>query len=246
MRRPLRWGLCAAAACLVFLGGAGASAAGDRVSDPVGDGSPDIVGVTTTVSGDEVILEFEFAEEYIVGRSTLGILFMGSESPCDPYASTSGIGLPAWDRSGAGLVFPDPSSDSGWVEPSTALDYRVDGPRVTIRLPRTLIEHVDLRFTAYAGMRPDPQGAFDYFPDRRGDISTCHEVRLLAIVSPSPASASPDPSDGSGRSSGSGPWVVPGLIGLLVVAVAFYVLWRTTEHRSGGTKHALPTGGTRR
>ncbi|MGE5235004.1 MAG: hypothetical protein ACM3O7_01495 [Acidobacteriota bacterium] len=130
------------------------ASSGERVSDPIGDGTPDFVAVTTSLVNDEVVFDFEFASDHGLGDSFLTIFIPSldvlDQTDCSAYTTEYLIQMPALGRmdSAPGLSVPDPGREGGWSE-ATPLDYTLAGGQLTIRVPLGLIGNPEvLHFSA--------------------------------------------------------------------------------------------------
>lgn len=212
----------------------------DRTTDPVGDGTPDIVALTTIVTADrELVMEWEFAEDYVVAGSFLTVHFAGANDPpamgCSGYTAAYAVGLPSLESPGAGLAAPDPTSDLGWSE-VTPLDYWVSGRTVTIVLPMGLVGWPEpVRFAAlvYTGAPADDDADADRFPDWRpgGDVS-CHTVFGTRV----PTGVRPVP-----PASGVGVGVLAGAAAIIIAGLVVYWRMRRLTGGAGATRTSAPT-----
>jgi hypothetical protein len=147
-------------------------------TDPIGDGTVDIVAVTTSQDDDDVIFEVEFADDY--AGTALSILIFDR-------AKVAQYDCWWWSEY---QIIADPEMAPVLVTPqmrhiadAPPLDYAVSGPRITIRVPRMQIgSPPSVNFTVDARRFDADPGTVDYFPDRGSDPLTypCERVSLVA------------------------------------------------------------------
>lgn len=153
--------------------------------DPRGDGTPDIIGVSTRPTVDSVRLNVEFAAHFVVADDDLGVIIaepQQGESPvCNAYMGPYVVMVPARHTNtgevlyDGALVTEDPTAATGWSDP-VSLDTTFDGRRVTVTVPLAMIGDPDVLYFAVLSTRVDG-GRRDSSPDSF-DAGTCHAAAL--------------------------------------------------------------------
>jgi hypothetical protein len=155
---------------------AGKPAFTDWAADPTGDGDPDIVAVSTSLIGDELIFEVEFAEPYLTETSEL---YIGLADPHN--LSWSGCAL-MYDEYGIEMVKSGPPVLSQRVDPHVIgrqdvgqLDSDVAGRLVTITVPLVLIGDPEvLHLEVWANLADELNNQPDTFPGH----SECRTIEV--------------------------------------------------------------------
>lgn len=121
----------------MLLGPAMARAA-EPITDPVGDAEPDIIAVTARTVGDAVVLDVELADDWPGDQPTgLFVWVETSHTPCSGWTAEYFIdGEPVLPDQAPLVIRGGDSSEEAW---SVGLDYAIDGPLLTIRLPLSVI-----------------------------------------------------------------------------------------------------------
>ena len=155
------------------------------VADPVGDGTaggPDIEQIVLTPTDTVIGVQIVFTAEWQPGWS-LGIVLSRVTHVCSGYGAPYAIGLPSATVGGTdpgpGLVA---GRRSGYSD-ATPLDHVIDGPSVTISIPRELIgDPHALNFAVFAA--GDGSGEWDRSPDEE---NACHSVGVARQQGPDTA-----------------------------------------------------------
>lgn len=230
MRSPRRPALALIGACALSLAFAAPAKAGDRATDPVGDGPRpglDIIAVTTTVTEVAITFEVDLAGEWTYEEGGQLLLSIGTDSQsCGMWGANYHIVL-----DGSGIA-----EQSSFAK---SVGLAVDGPHVSMavpldgmRDPETIWFQVMTQDWTVAA--DDPREGIDVFPDAASDLEWDVSCRQIAVVtdvrssSPSPPGA-PEPAT---TGSGAGPWltVLPVTLLLAVAGLLLYD-WLVAEHR---------------
>lgn len=231
MPSPRRLALALFCACALSLAFAAPAMAGDRATDPVGDGPRpglDIVAVTTTVTDADVAFEVELADDWSYREDSLLYLFIGKTRPhrCGGWFADYRVAL------GSSGIAPDSSF-------AHAIGLAVDGPHVSIVVPLDGMRHpatiwFQVMTQDWNVVSDDPGAGIDLFPDPAPDQDwgmSCREVAVVSEVlphSPSPAGAPARATAGSG----SGPWLTILPVTVLVAAASLLAYdWMVAEQR---------------
>jgi hypothetical protein len=153
--------------------------------DAKGDGTPDIVAVSTRPTVDSVRLEVEFAADFVLADHDLGVIVaeprQGESPVCNAYMGPYVVMVPARNTNtgevlyDGALVTGDPTAATGWSDP-VSLDTTFDGRRVTVTVPLAMIGDPEVLYFAVLSTRVDGVGR-DSSPDSL-DEGTCHAAPL--------------------------------------------------------------------
>jgi hypothetical protein len=223
LRSLTRVGLVIATTVTLLLDPTTATLAGDRFTDPVGDGprdGPDILGVTaTTTPGDEVRLQVEFAPGWVPDDTTLVVWLFTREMGACPSAYEADYGM-AWLGSRPAPV--SSLSKAGEESPDRdSVSYDIEGRLLTLTLPLSAIGDPDvLLFAIRVFSDAHIRAGVDALPDD----GSCLQVSLA------PKSNAPDTAlavPGSSTGGGGSLLVVIGAIAL--VTAVLWVLGFSTQ-----------------
>lgn len=181
-------GLLAVAACSQSTGEppwpspSGPVLATDHFSDPVGDGTPDLVEITTVATGDTVIFDVEFATDFDPLESVFTVLI--ADTAAAPAGACNAYLVPYWVELTAIPPFPSgeaweaglfSKTDAGIPALIGPLDTAILGPRVSFAVPLSLIgDPWPFRFRAFA-RGGETLDTLDRSPD---SFDACHSVSL--------------------------------------------------------------------
>lgn len=218
--------------------------ADEPVTDPIGDGTPDIIAVATSFTNEELALEIEFADDYLIDTYMLDIAIadpeLVAEAGCGGYILKYLIHM---------ALTPVVTTGPDWEPTGTALPYAVSGPRVWVYVPLGLLDSGrgllnEQRFVYFSiwsrVVNPvDSDAVQDRFPDQSDDSTqppTCQMVTLPAHE-PSPrqsaASAVQSPRTGPGLWL----WIVlPVTLLIAIAALAVYDWFVVHPHRRRTTR----------
>jgi len=158
--------------------------------DAKGDGTPDIVAVSTRPTVDSVRLEVDFAADFVVADDNLGVIIaeppQGTSPLCNGYLGPYVVMIPTRGVNtgevlyDGGLVTADPTAATRWSDPMS-LDTTFDGRRVTVTVPLAMIGDPEVLYFAVLSDRVDG-GGHDSSPDSL-DEGTCHAAPLAGSPS---------------------------------------------------------------
>lgn len=215
--------------CFAALRPGDVSVTSPAMPDLVGDGTVDILAVTTSLANENLDIAFEFSGDY---RRDESVLEIDIADPAQVVQQSC-----FWNREYRIRLSreEDPALMVADADPSegTPLSFWISGSRVGIEVPLSLIgSPPSVYFTASAYRAGPTPGTVDHFPNwvtEQWRTRPCRRV-VVGQASP-PASASPSPSPlSAATTSGSDPWATA-LFVTLLAAVAAVLVFAWVGHR---------------